>query len=113
MPHFIIDCSQNVLNLASPESIMQNVYDTADATGLFAKGDIKVRVNPFSHYNIGEAESFIHVFGNIMEGRTNEQKLELSRAIVQKLKVLLPGVPIVSMNLRDFEKASYANRQME
>lgn len=112
MPHFIIDCSENVLNQESPERIMQKVYDTADATGLFAKADIKVRINPFKRYNIGEADSFIHVFGNIMEGRTDEQKRNLSNAIVSALKTMLPDVPIISMNIRDFEKASYCNRAM-
>ena len=112
MPHFIIDCSENILNQESPERIMKKVHDTADATGLFAKGDIKVRINPFKHYNIGDADCFIHVFGNIMEGRTDEQKLNLSKSIVSALKSLLPNVPIISMNIRDFEKANYCNRSM-
>lgn len=112
MPHFIIECSGNVLNQASPEDMMQKVYDTAFASKLFAKGDIKVRINPFTHYHMGNAESFIHVFGNIMEGRTDEQKLKLSRTIVSALKSLFPHVPIISMNIRDFEKASYCNKTM-
>ncbi|QSE98811.1 5-carboxymethyl-2-hydroxymuconate Delta-isomerase [Fulvivirga lutea] len=112
MPHFIIDCSENVLNQESPERIMQKVYDTADSSSLFAKGDIKVRINPFKHYNIGESEAFLNVFGNIMEGRTDEQKLKLSESIVAALKNMLPNVPFISMNVRDFEKANYCNRSM-
>ena len=112
MPHFIIDCSENVLEMHSPDLITQKVYDTAEATNLFAKGDIKVRINPFKHYNVGDASSFIHVFGNIIEGRTDEQKFKLSKAIVSTLKTILPDVPIISMNIRDFEKASYCNRSM-
>ncbi|MEQ9166522.1 MAG: 5-carboxymethyl-2-hydroxymuconate Delta-isomerase [Fulvivirga sp.] len=112
MPHFIIDCSENVLEMKSPEQIMQKVYDTADAANLFAKGDIKVRINPFKLYNVGDAAGFIHVFGNIMEGRTDEQKLSLSKAIVSALKTILPNVPIISMNIRDFEKSGYCNRSM-
>lgn len=112
MPHFVIDCSENVLEMKSPEQIMQKVYDTADAANLFAKGDIKVRINPFKLYNIGEADDFIHVFGNIMEGRTDEQKLKLSKAIVSALKTMLPDIPIISMNIRDFEKSGYCNISM-
>ncbi|MTI39718.1 5-carboxymethyl-2-hydroxymuconate Delta-isomerase [Fulvivirga lutimaris] len=112
MPHFIIDCSENVLKMHSADLIMQKVYDTAVATNLFAKGDIKVRINPFKHYNIGDASNFIHVFGNIMEGRTDEKKLKLSRAIVSALKTILPDIPIISMNIRDFEKSGYCNRSM-
>ena len=68
MPHFVIDCSENIISLRSPEEIMQKVYDTAESTTLFEKGDIKVRINPFKYYNIGEVnDSFIHIFGNIMD----------------------------------------------
>jgi len=113
MPHFIIDCSENVLRLRAPEEILREVHDTAEATGLFKKGDIKVRIRPFEHYTVGGAESdFIHVFGNIMEGRTTEQKVNLSRQIVAKLKLMFAEVPVISINIREFEKATYCNRNM-
>ena len=41
MPHFIIDCSENILNIKSPQDIIQLVYDSAESTDLFQKGDIK------------------------------------------------------------------------
>ncbi|MEO1050597.1 MAG: 5-carboxymethyl-2-hydroxymuconate Delta-isomerase [Bacteroidota bacterium] len=113
MPHFVIDCSENVLALQSPEIIMTTVYDKAMASGLFAEGDVKVRINPFAHFKLGEGkDSFIHVFANIMEGRTTDRKKQLSDGIVKSLKAILPDVPIISMNVRDFEKASYSNRSL-
>jgi len=113
MPHFILDCSKHIITLKTPEEIIKNVYDTADSTGLFAKGDIKVRINPFQHYTIGNTnDDFIHVFGNIMEGRTDEQKLDLSKKIVTTLKTMFPNVPILSMNIREFEKSSYVKKDM-
>lgn len=113
MPHFIIDCSENVLQLHSPEEILREIHDTADATGLFKKGDIKVRIRAFEHYTVGNTKSdFIHVFGNIMEGRTTEQKANLSRQIVAKLKSMFSDVPVISINIREFEKAAYCNRNM-
>ncbi|WP_353050500.1 hypothetical protein [Chryseobacterium sp. ISL-6] len=42
MPHFIVDCSEEVLNIKSPHEIMDAVYEVAEASGLFAKNDIKV-----------------------------------------------------------------------
>lgn len=113
MPHFVIDCSENILNLKSPEEIMQAVYDTAESTGLFDIGDIKVRINPFQYYNIGNTQDdFIHIFANIMEGRTTDQKSSLSHKIIGQLKTLFPEVPILSINIRDFEKATYCNKSM-
>ena len=113
MPHFVIDCSENVLKIKDPNLIMQVVHDTAEASGLFDKGDIKVRLNPFQYYNLGNSkDDFIHIFANIMEGRNTLQKAELSKKIVSSLKSIFPNVPIISMNIRDFEKSTYCNKSM-
>ncbi|WP_417197425.1 5-carboxymethyl-2-hydroxymuconate Delta-isomerase [Bizionia sp.] len=113
MPHFVIDCSPQIIELKSPESIMKKVYDTAESIGLFTPEDIKVRINPFQYYNIGNTkDDFIHVFANIMEGRNTEQKAELSKRIVTELNAMFLEVPIISINIRDFEKATYCNKSM-
>lgn len=113
MPHFVIDCSNTILEIQSPEAIIHKVYDTADATGLFAKGDIKVRINPFHLYTVGnKQDDFIHIFANIMEGRTKDQKKNLSHKIIAALKLMFPEVPIISMNIRDFEQETYCNKNM-
>ena len=113
MPHFIIDCSENIIILKSPDEIMQNVYDAADSTGLFAKGDIKVRIRPFQLFKLGDGKKdFIHVFGNIMEGRSTEQKAALSNKIIQILNEMFPDVSILSINIREFEKATYSNKAL-
>ncbi|MEM1408190.1 MAG: 5-carboxymethyl-2-hydroxymuconate Delta-isomerase [Bacteroidota bacterium] len=113
MPHFVIDCSENIISLRSPEELMQQVYDTAESTGLFDKGDIKVRINPFKFYIVGNSkDDFIHIFANIMEGRTTEQKRNLSNKVVAQLKKMFPDVPIISINIRDFEKSTYCNKSM-
>ena len=113
MPHFILDCSESILEKQKPRKVIEAVFETAFSTGLFDRDDIKVRLNPYKYSLVqsGEAD-FIHVFGNIMEGRTEEQKAKLSYAIVATLNTLFPEVPIISMNIRDFEMASYCNKSM-
>jgi 5-carboxymethyl-2-hydroxymuconate isomerase len=92
---------------------MQAVYEVAESTGLFAEGDIKVRIAGFKYFKLGgDKESFLHVFANIMEGRTVDQKRDLSAKIITALKSMLPEVPIISINISDFEKATYCNRSM-
>ena len=113
MPHFIIECSENIIEQKSPDEIMQAVYETAESSGLFAENDIKVRINPYKYYKLGDAKKdFIHIFGNIMEGRSVEQKAELSGKIVEKLNEMFPDVSIISMNVREFEKATYSNKSL-
>lgn len=113
MPHFVIDCSEQIIKLKSPQVIIQKVYDTAKSTELFIPEEIKVRIHSFQHYTTGNTnDNFIHVFGNIMQGRNTEQKANLSRQIVSELKAMFPEIPIISINIRDFEKATYCNKEM-
>ena len=113
MPHFIIECSEPIISLKSPSDIMQNVYNTAESSGLFNKGDIKVRINPYKYYNTGNTkDDFIHVFAYIMEGRSTEEKSTLTSRIISMLKNMFPNLPIVSINIKDFEKSTYCNKFM-
>jgi 5-carboxymethyl-2-hydroxymuconate isomerase len=97
--------------MISPQEIMDVVYKEAEATNLFAKNDIKVRILPFTLYKLGESKgSFLHIFGYIMEGRTTEQKAGLSRQIIERLNTLLPHLSILSINISDFELATYCNK---
>ncbi len=113
MPHFIIDCSEEILDFHPEEEIIAQIHETANASALFDENDIKVRVNPYQKYVVGnKREPFIHVFSSIMEGRTTEQKAQLSRTIVEKLVKMFPSVKNIAMNISEFEKATYCNRTM-
>ena len=113
MPHFVIECSENILSQKRPEEIMLAVYDVAVATGLFALNDVKVRIRPFQYYKLGETKKdFLHIFGNIMEGRTTEQKANLSRKVIERLNEMFPDISILSMNIREFEFATYCNKAL-
>ncbi|MCF8366956.1 MAG: 5-carboxymethyl-2-hydroxymuconate Delta-isomerase [Bacteroidales bacterium] len=113
MPHFVIDCSENILLKVRAEKIISEIFNTALSTGLFNKNAINVRINTFKHYRAGDAEQdFIVVFASIMEGRTSEQKSDLSTKLVQNLKLLFPEVALVSASIRDIDKASYRNLSM-
>ena len=113
MPHFVVDCSESILSTHDERTINEQIHIVANSTGLFDESEIKVRVNPFKNYTVGnKKEDFIHVFANIMEGRTTEQKSTLSRLIVKRLAEMFPQVPNIAINVRDFEKATYCNKNM-
>lgn len=113
MPHFIIDCSQDIIQQKTPDEIMDAVYQTAESTGLFALNDIKVRLQPYRYYRLGEhKKNFIHIFGYIMEGRSTEQKADLSRKIITRLTELFPDISFLSISINDFETATYCNKSL-
>jgi len=113
MPHFVIDCSENILKSKSPVEIMQTVYDAAESTALFAHEDVKVRIQPFQLYKLGKnKKDFIHIFGHIMEGRSTAQKACLSRKIIECMNELFPEISVLSINISEFEKATYCNKSV-
>lgn len=113
MPHFVMDCSERVFKSYDEEFVIEQIHLVANASGLFEESDIKVRLNPFEKYSVGNTDDdFIHVFAHIMQGRTTEQKAELSKQVVSKLVALFPNTSNIAMNISDFEKATYCNRNM-
>lgn len=113
MPHFIIDCSESILKLHSEDEIIKQVHISAISTKLFNKNDVKVRVIFFKKYTTGnKKEDFIHVFANIMEGRTIEQKANLSKTIVKDLALMFASVQNIGTNVIEFERATYFNKNM-
>ena len=113
MPHFVIDCSEEIIRQKSAEEIMNIVFGMAEASGLFAPNDVKVRLRPFQYYKLGEnKQNFIHIFAYIIQGRNTEQKANLSKQIISRLTERLPDVSFISMNIEDFEKATYCNKAL-
>ncbi|MEE6126999.1 5-carboxymethyl-2-hydroxymuconate Delta-isomerase [Chryseobacterium arthrosphaerae] len=113
MPHFIIECSQDILQQKTPDEIMDAVYESAESTGLFAVNDIKVRLQPYTYFRLGDQKkNFLHVFGYIMEGRSTEQKSHLSKQICTQLTALLPEASFLSVNISEFEAATYSNKAL-
>jgi 5-carboxymethyl-2-hydroxymuconate isomerase len=47
-----------------------------------------------------------------MEGRSNGQKADLSKKIVQELTSIFPTVLNIGANIIEFEIANYCNRNM-
>ena len=45
MPHFVLDCSQNITELVSPSKIIETVHAKAVSSNLFDEKNIKVRIN--------------------------------------------------------------------
>ena len=113
MPHFVVDCSQGILQIHGEESIIARLHRAVNSSGLFEEPDIKIRINPFEIYAVGGGrEDFIHTFAWIMQGRSIEQRAALSKAIVSELAEMFPLLPRIAANIAEFERATYFNRTM-
>lgn len=113
MPHFVVDCSQEILRIHDEESIIARLHRVVNASGLFEEADIKIRIRPFGIHAVGgRREDFIHTFAWIMQGRSVEQRAALSKAIVGELAGMFPLLPRIAVNIAEFEQATYFNRAM-
>lgn len=113
MPHFVVDCSQEILKLHDEDSILARIHRVVSSTGLFDESDIKIRIHPFDAYAVGgRREDFIHVFAWIMQGRSVEQRAALSKAVVGELSAMFPRIARIAINVAEFEQATYFNRTM-
>lgn len=113
MPHFIIDCSANILARVQEQKILTTIFEATRSSGLFEEADIKVRVNPYSRYEVGgKPTDFIHVFSYILEGRTNMEIADLSQRIVKPLVDLFPDVEFIASSIDEFTKVGYCNRHL-
>ena len=111
MPHFVLDCSKSILSIHDGETITKKVHVAANSTGLFGEKNVQVRINTFDDYRKGnEKQDFIQVFASILEGRTPEQKLELSKAVIKELADMFPQVETIGIDILDLEKGTGFNK---
>jgi len=80
--------------MITTDELMAAVYDTADATGIFANNDIKVRIQSFHHYKLGS------------------NKTNFSKTITARLKKLLPSTSFLSVSISEYEAATYCNSSL-
>ena len=112
MPHCIIEHSSNL----DSNALIPLVFNASLESSLFEQdgSDIKVRVLPFTHYQTGVLQSaaaqadFIHVTMKILSGRNTEQKLMLSKLVLESLTTLSLKGCSTSVEVVDIDRASYS-----
>ena len=113
MPHIVFECSEELLDVHPAEKIMKTVHATVLASNLFDEGAIKIRINTYAHYLMGgQRDAYIHLFANIMPGRTVEQRAQLSKAVVAKLAEMFPDVKHITMTIDEIDKSVFFNAKM-
>lgn len=109
MPHLIIEFSDEPAIAERMESVVAAIHRAAAETGLFDESHIRVRAHPVSHYCVGgQANPFIHVQCRIHSGRNDEQKQQLSGAVLAGIRGYELPVKSISVEVVEMERASYA-----
>ncbi|MEJ5862719.1 5-carboxymethyl-2-hydroxymuconate isomerase [Pseudomonas farsensis] len=112
MPHCTIDCPTTLAQRVGEQTLLSTVHDAIDASGLFQPGEIKARLNTFSHYRCGAGQDdFVHIALHVLGGRTEQQCRSLGMAVVAALVALLPEVKALSVDAQQMPRETFVNRR--
>jgi 5-carboxymethyl-2-hydroxymuconate isomerase len=110
MPNFIIEYSETLTQQITPEVLMDKVFEGATACGHFPPEAIKIRVAPRSQFCLHDKyKDFLHVSGHILSGRSDEQKSEITNALLTPLTTLKLNSVFVSVEIVDIHRASFVD----
>jgi 5-carboxymethyl-2-hydroxymuconate isomerase len=110
MPHFVIEYSGSLTQQITPEIIMDSVFEGAKASKSFPPEAIKIRMLPHPVFRLHDKhKDFLHVSAHIFNGRTDQQKSEISEAIIKPLKTLGLQSVFVSVEIVDIHRAGFVD----
>ena len=111
MPHVIIEHSSEVAEQIALNELIAAVHEAAFSSGLFPEYDIKTRAIAYQYHQTGQThDAFVHVAVHLLDGRSDEQKSDLSERILARIEPLLPAVASVGVEILDMHRASYRKR---
>jgi len=114
MPHLIIEYPQDCVTDVQIESLLDTLHRAALQSGLFDESHIRLRAVPLNHYRSGgKHKSFIHVQCRIHAGRTDDQKRLLSEAILAAIREQALAVAVITVEVVEMDRASYAKYALE
>jgi 5-carboxymethyl-2-hydroxymuconate isomerase len=89
---------------------MDMVFEGAKTSGHFPSEAIEIRIEPRSTFRLHDKyKDFLHVSAHILSGRSDEQKIEISRAVLEPLKTLGLSSVFVSVEIVDVHRASFVD----
>jgi 5-carboxymethyl-2-hydroxymuconate isomerase len=119
VPHCILEASDNLLDQPDWPALLRSINGALAATGLFKEADIKSRLVRHSVFAIGDGagdQAFATLTVQILDGRPDAVKAQLSEALLPLLAAALPRTLArmrcsLTVQIADIHRASY-RRQM-
>jgi len=111
MPHLVIEYSANLEDRLELDALLDRLYETSIATGMFPLGGIRIRAYRADHYRIADCHpdnAFVHVTAFVGAGRPLDRRQAAAdtifAALCQALGPLQEASPLaISFNMREFD----------
>ena len=114
MPHIVLECSRNISELCTTDTLIKEIYKGSVTADLFNPSAIKTRIVFYDDYLIGDYENlrqgyFTHLTITMLAGRDIEQKELLKEHLYNCLANIFSESDDVHFSVRvaDVEKAAY------
>ncbi|WP_159656283.1 5-carboxymethyl-2-hydroxymuconate Delta-isomerase [Vibrio atypicus] len=110
MPNLVMEYSNSVDERVNVQGLLEDLHEVALQSGLFDVGSVKSRALRCHNWLIGDegdSVDFVHISFELLDGRTPEQKRELSRQLMTVLQEQASHVRSLTVNVRDMDKESF------
>lgn len=109
MPHCIIEHSEDIISSVKSQQLIDSVLMGTKKSTLFQLDHIKLRTQSYEYYQKGDVQQagFIHVTVRILQGRTVEQRQDLSEKVLFELDSLALKDVTMTVEIIEMETASY------
>ncbi|GAB2642991.1 5-carboxymethyl-2-hydroxymuconate Delta-isomerase [Vibrio panuliri] len=110
MPHLVMEYSNSVEERVNIQRLLEDLHQAAIQSGLFDAPSLKSRARRYHDWLIGdEADSvdFIHITFELLDGRSAEQKRELSRMLMAVLQQQAAHIYSLTVNIRDMDRECF------
>jgi 5-carboxymethyl-2-hydroxymuconate isomerase len=110
MPHLTIEYSANIEDAIELDALLDRLYESALATGVFPIGGIRVRALRMDRYRIGDCapeNGYVHVTAQVGHGRPldvlERAGRQLFETLTKHLESLYDRSPLaISLNIQEF-----------
>jgi 5-carboxymethyl-2-hydroxymuconate isomerase len=95
LPHLFVEYSANIEQQISLDELLDRLYETALATGVFPLGGIRLRAWRTDHYRIADRapdNGFVHVTAMVGHGRALDVRRRVGEQLFAALTAHLEGL---------------------
>ena len=108
MPNLVLEYSNSVDERVNIQGLLEDLPQDTLNWGLFDVPSVKSRSLRCHNWLVGDEEDnvdFVHISFELLSGRTEEQKRELSRLLMQTLQEQASHIRSLTVNIRDMDKS--------
>jgi 5-carboxymethyl-2-hydroxymuconate isomerase len=106
MPNLVMEYSNSVDERVNVQGLLEDLHQVTLQCGLFDVGSVKSRALRCHNWLIGDegdSVDFIHISFELLAGRSDEQKRDLSRQLMDVLQQQASHVRSLTVNIRDMD----------